>query len=87
MDLFDQAQELEQMQRTAFIAEARKAPSKGPIYTGCCAYCADTVAFPRRFCDGECRSGWEQEQDAIKRNLGNNRALLDDDGDGPAAGT
>lgn len=68
MDMFDQAQDLEMLQRNASIAEARKPVVAGPVYTGFCAYCEEQVPSPRRFCDGDCREGWEKEQAAKKRN-------------------
>ena len=68
MDMFDQAQELEMLQRDANITAARKTAPGSPVYTGVCCYCKDTASYPRRFCDGECREGWEKEQAARKRN-------------------
>lgn len=68
MDMFDQAQDLEMLQRNASIEAARKPLANGPAYTGFCHYCEDPATLPRRFCDGECREGWEAEQAARKRN-------------------
>jgi hypothetical protein len=68
MDDFDRAQELEMLQREAAIAQARMTRPGGPVYTGHCHYCEAALPSPRRFCDGECREGWEQEQAALYRN-------------------
>lgn len=68
MDFFDRAQELEMLQRESSIAEARKAKPLGPEFTGKCHYCAEELPPSRRFCDGECREGWEKEEAARKRN-------------------
>ena len=67
MDIFDQAQELEMLQRNASIEQARKAAS-GPVYTGECHYCGADLPSPRRFCDKDCLTGWEKEEAARKRN-------------------
>lgn len=68
MDFFDRAQELEMLQRESSIAEARKAKPAGPEFTGECHHCEAPLPFPRRFCDGDCREGWEREAAARKRN-------------------
>lgn len=77
MNQFDQAQELEMLQRNASIEAARKAAPGGPGYTGLCHYCSAEAPSPRRFCDGECLKGWERVLAARKRN--GNPFSLDED--------
>ena len=67
MDFFDRAQELEMLQRESNIAEARKAKPAGPEFTGECHHCGEARLFPWRFCDADCREGWEREDAARKR--------------------
>ena len=78
MDLYDQAQELDMLQRDASIAQARQAPTGSPAYTGHCAFCAVSLPSPKRFCDADCRDGWERENAARKRN---GLPILDDEED------
>lgn len=30
--------------------------------TGCCLYCKEVVDDGKRWCDGDCRDGWERER-------------------------
>lgn len=30
--------------------------------TGFCLYCSEVVDGPKRWCDGDCRDGWERER-------------------------
>lgn len=67
MDFFDRAQELELLQRESSIAAARNIKPDGPTFTGKCHYCVAELVAPRRFCDGECREGWDKLSAASKR--------------------
>lgn len=68
-DLFDDAQELEQMHRELAIKAARN--YKRHSYTGHCLSCNEIIT-QGRFCDTECREHFELEQ-KMKRIIGKNR--------------
>lgn len=38
--------------------------SRGPdaVAVGVCLYCREVVDAPKRWCDGDCRDGWERER-------------------------
>jgi hypothetical protein len=57
-DLFDQASDMEQLEREHAIAKARQRKSQ---YTGRCLYCNDVVEHPKRYCSPECRESGELE--------------------------
>ena len=64
-DIFDQATEREELERERAIQAARSVP---PLpATGRCHYCDASVAGEAHFCDSECRSDFEREQDAKRR--------------------
>ena len=67
MDIFDQASELEEKERTRAIAHARK-PVKKIYPAGFCHYCSERVGAGMLFCDIECSDGWQEEDDARTRN-------------------
>ena len=62
-DIVDQAQD----QNPDALATSQRRPA-GPPFTGQCHYCEADVPHPRRFCDEDCRDGWQAEQDAAQRN-------------------
>lgn len=66
MDDLDRASELEQKQRDAALARARQGVSLP--YTGHCHYCGDITGGGRRFCDADCRDGYEAARRARRRN-------------------
>jgi hypothetical protein len=65
-DEFDRASELEEMHREMAIKNARVKAQLPDI--GQCYYCAEYTPPGRRFCDSECRDGYEAEMAAKKRN-------------------
>ncbi len=66
-DDFDRAAEHEQLQRTLSLAQTLTRPA-GPLATGRCLFCETTVAEGLRWCDADCRDGWQKERDARARN-------------------
>lgn len=66
MDDLDRASELEQKQRDAALARARHG-ARLP-YTGHCHWCGDITGGGRRFCDVDCRDGYEAARAARLRN-------------------
>lgn len=69
MDIFDQASEMEEKERERSIANARK-PVKKLYPAGFCHYCSERVDAGALFCDIDCSEGWQEEEDARKRNGG-----------------
>jgi hypothetical protein len=65
-DEFDRASDLEEIHREMAIKNARNKPQLPDI--GQCYYCAEFTPPGRRFCDSECRDGYEAEMAARKRN-------------------
>lgn len=64
MDDIDRAQN--EVERT--LAEAlRRRSSPGPVATGRCLYCDELVADAHRWCDTDCRGGWEREARRARR--------------------
>lgn len=57
------------------ILAASKRPV-GPAACGACHYCGEEVHGEARFCDTECRDGYEKEQTALRR--GGNRTIIED---------
>lgn len=49
---------------TAVLLKARK-PS-GPAATGYCLFCDEPVGTGQRWCDAECRDGWEADHKAAR---------------------
>lgn len=56
-DNLDVASEREELARTAALSQRK--PS-GPEPTGRCHYCDEIVADGRRWCDNDCRDGWQR---------------------------
>lgn len=59
-DQFDQASDLEQLDRDRCIAAAR-VPDPALEATGFCLWCEEVVAPGRRFCDADCRDLWDRD--------------------------
>ena len=69
MDDADRAEErIEQVMDDA-LAEVRRAQEHGVKATGMCLYCGEQVPPMLRFCDADCRDGWEYE-DRLKKMQG-----------------
>lgn len=65
-DEFDRASELETMQRELAIKKASSVNKMPDI--GQCYYCSEYTPPGHRFCDSECRDGFEAEMAAKRRN-------------------
>jgi len=63
-DIFDQASEIEEMQRKHALTYRK--PILSPI--GKCYYCLELVEENRIFCNSDCRDGYSLEQAAKERN-------------------
>lgn len=63
-DFADDAERTEELFRQQALSVRKES---GPPACGACHYCSETVAPALRFCDAECRDGWEGEQRARKR--------------------
>lgn len=66
-EMFDQAQELEMLQRDAALAHTR---AHAPVIAakGNCLFCDEPLGALQRWCDAECCRSWEREQEASRRN-------------------
>ena len=60
-DVFDQASEREERDREAAIAAQR---NRTAVLTdiGHCYFCGETHSDGRRFCDADCRDGYERQE-------------------------
>ncbi|WP_319557937.1 hypothetical protein [Thiomicrorhabdus sp.] len=60
MDILDQAEHQESVQREMAIKHARQA--KGPCLTpsGWCHYCGEEVPMPKLFCNGTCATKYNK---------------------------
>lgn len=56
-DNLDIASDREEIARS--FAQSLRKPA-GPIATGRCLWCDDVVGDEQRWCDVECRNGWER---------------------------
>lgn len=66
MDDIDRAQARELADRElAMRQHAGHAPELPAM--GICHYCGSSVAAGHRFCDADCRDGWDNEQAAMRR--------------------
>ena len=65
-DEFDRASDLEEIHREMAIKQASQKRQLPDI--GQCYYCAEYTPPGRRFCDSECRDGFDAEMAAKKRN-------------------
>lgn len=66
MDDIERAQETEQMHRAYALAAARRAVLLPA--TGLCHHCDASVPSGAHFCDADCRTDYERQQAASKRN-------------------
>lgn len=68
-DFYDQASEHEEEYRELAIANARK-PIKKLYSVGFCHYCSEHTGAGMLFCDFECATGYQEEENARARNGG-----------------
>jgi hypothetical protein len=59
-DFGDEAQAVNE--RFLELALSRRVREEGPVATGRCLYCEEPVEKGRRWCDADCRDGWEKDQ-------------------------
>lgn len=57
-DNLDIAAEREEFARAVALTQRKSA---GPVPTGRCLYCDELVGEHHRWCDTDCRTGWERE--------------------------
>lgn len=65
-DVSDQATFREEQERERSIAAARRNNQSLPP-TGACHWCDEVVDGEKRFCDADCRDGWQRQESARKR--------------------
>lgn len=65
-DIYDQATFREEQERERSIAAARRV-GKLLEANGTCHWCGEAVKAERRFCDADCRDGWQRQESARKR--------------------
>lgn len=65
-DEFDRASELEEIHRDLAVKNARSVNMMPDI--GQCYYCSEYTPPGQRFCDVECRDGFEAELKSKRRN-------------------
>ncbi len=58
-DNFDIATEREEFFRDNALRERKPA---GPVATGRCLHCDEVLDDVRRWCDSDCRDGWEKSR-------------------------
>lgn len=63
-DQIDAANETAERYRSAALANRA---SDGPVPCGYCHYCGEPLPADQRWCDTDCRDGWQAEQDAAER--------------------
>ena len=68
MDDADRADREDIIREQAIAAVRRRSKELAPI--GFCYYCSEPVTAGSRFCDASCMTGWQDEEDARKRNGG-----------------
>lgn len=68
-DIYDQATEREEQERAICIENARK-PIKKLYPVGFCHYCSEYTGAGMLFCDFECATGYQEEENARARNGG-----------------
>lgn len=47
-----------------YLVAASRRPS-GPVANGSCHFCSERVPEPMRWCDADCRAGYEHEQERL----------------------
>lgn len=60
-DIVDKANDLVTMSEELALKEIRSQKPEA-VYTGECLFCAEVLEPPMRWCDAECRDGWEKEK-------------------------
>lgn len=65
MDEVDIANDGAERELAAILSARRPKPVKA---TGACLFCGEPLPGDQRFCDAECRDGWQAEQAARARN-------------------
>lgn len=66
MDIIDQAQQREELERDLAMRQHACHESSLPA-AGACHYCSATVPSGHRFCDRDCLEDWQKEQDSRRR--------------------
>ena len=66
-DVSDQATFREEQERELSLAAARKNTAPTLLATGRCHHCEAHIGPERRFCDADCRDGWEINRQAQER--------------------
>jgi hypothetical protein len=64
-DIIDDANELVEQSAIASLEEIRNRPPEAKAI-GKCLYCEEVVDGTKRWCDGDCRDGWERERRRFK---------------------
>lgn len=59
-DEADMAAHQEEMARQAALIVRRR---EGPVFTGLCMNCGETIERPLRWCNSECREDWTKRED------------------------
>ena len=67
MDDADRATRSEELIHQHNIAAVRRRNAELPA-VGFCYYCSEQVPAGSRFCDADCMTGWQEEEDARRRN-------------------
>lgn len=65
-DVFDQASDREEQDRQLCIGMARRVVQELPA-VGRCHWCEEIVAPGHKFCDSDCRDGWERDKKLRER--------------------
>lgn len=67
-DIIDMASDREQLDRENALRATRRAAEREKLPdTGQCHYCGEETPQGFRFCDSDCRDGWQREQAAKER--------------------
>lgn len=61
-DIIDNANDLVELTDSLAVKAIRNNLKPVAEYTGECLYCGEDVPSPRRWCDADCRDGWEKER-------------------------
>lgn len=59
-DLADITQD--RAEREADLLQANSKKPSGPEANGSCHYCGENIPLPMRWCNADCRNGWQDEQ-------------------------
>lgn len=66
-DQIDRANELADLEREMRVAAIRANAKPQATATGRCLFCDEILDDERRWCDADCRDGWEKEAAARRR--------------------